>query len=278
MLFKQHATATPPVLNHGAGAFAAPENKSSPRHIPKQTPWATLLSLSATPLAALLLLAPTPPAWAKSCDSRALSFPKEDKETCTCLDLSSNNLISLPAGIFSGLNNLEELYLYSNSLSRLPSLPSSLQYLYVYESLTNDIDDYGLPSCGEEPEETCEENPNQETCNRPPPVATGSIPDQAFTVGASCVAAERTTVDLPLAGLFRVRMGIHSPTVPAAVPPPPRPRWPAAPSPSRLWRWGPPPSPSPPAMARTMRTPVSPSPPHGAEPTQDGLQQDQPLH
>ena len=39
-------------------------------------------------------------------------------------------------------------------------------------------------------------------CNRPP-VATGSIPDQAFTVGASCVAAERTTVDLPLAGLFR---------------------------------------------------------------------------
>ena len=71
-------------------------------------------------------------------------------------------------------------------------------------STYNDIDNHGLPSCGEEPEEeeeeTCEEN---RRCATGPPVATGSIPDQAFTVGASCVAAERTTVDLPLAGLFR---------------------------------------------------------------------------
>ncbi len=62
---------TPPTSfsqpNHGTGASAAPEPQSSPTHIPQHTPWGALLSLSATPLAALLLLAPATPAWAIPC-------------------------------------------------------------------------------------------------------------------------------------------------------------------------------------------------------------------
>ncbi len=142
-----------------------------------------LLSSHSLPhhIATLLFLAPTPPAWAVLCTfddsggtvlgvyTPSVRIPKASslriipKENCSGLNLNNKNISSLPAGIFSGLNNLGRLRLRGNSLTCLLSLPSSIY---------NDIDNHGLPSCGEEPEEEeekiYEENPNQEMCNCPP--------------------------------------------------------------------------------------------------------------
>ena len=73
------------------------------------------LSLSAAPLAALLVLAPTPPALAETC--RNLS---EIKSSCTILNLAYDDLRSLSPDIFRGLNNLQKLRLQNNGLSSLP--------------------------------------------------------------------------------------------------------------------------------------------------------------
>ena len=48
----------------GTGASPAPELQSSPIHVPKQTLWGALLSLSAAPLASLFILASGPTAYA----------------------------------------------------------------------------------------------------------------------------------------------------------------------------------------------------------------------
>ena len=68
------------------------------------------------------------------------------------LSLDDNNLSSLPQGIFQGLSNLQGLSLYGNNLSCMPELPSSLISLYLYgpELALNNINDHGLPPCGEE--------------------------------------------------------------------------------------------------------------------------------
>ena len=86
------------------------------------------ISLSAAPLAALLFLAPTSPALAERCFGL-----NEIKSSCTTLSLISDNLSSLPPGIFSGLNNLTELSLSFNNLSSLP--PGIFSGLNNLESL-----------------------------------------------------------------------------------------------------------------------------------------------
>ncbi|OOV34626.1 hypothetical protein BV61_02305, partial [Candidatus Synechococcus spongiarum LMB bulk15M] len=101
------------------------------------------LALSAAPLAALLVLAPTPPAFAEDCYYDNGKFyvggvQIYEKEICTGIYLGDNNLSRLPEGIFSGLNNLQALYLGGNNLSSLPggtfSGLNNLQELHLHRN------------------------------------------------------------------------------------------------------------------------------------------------
>ena len=126
MAFQSHPSTppTPPSQSSSAGAahlptpwrrswrsLLSPNTSSNP--LP---PRSALLAWATAPLTALLLFAPTPPAWAERC--RGLD---EISSRCTELWLYDNNLSSLPEGIFRGLNNLEQLWLWGNNLSSLPA-------------------------------------------------------------------------------------------------------------------------------------------------------------
>ena len=63
------------------------------------------------------------------------------------LGLGFNQLTGLPEGIFDGLSRLKLLYLVGNPLTCLPSLPSSLDVLYLTTDRRNEIDSHGLPLC-----------------------------------------------------------------------------------------------------------------------------------
>ena len=102
------------------------------------------LALSAAPLAALLVLAPTPPAFADRCAADSISEIRAigNKGECIFLYLDNNNLRSLPQGIFSGFNNLAWLYLDNNNLRSLPqgifSGLNNLEYLDLrYNNLSS---------------------------------------------------------------------------------------------------------------------------------------------
>ena len=61
--------------------------------------------------------------------------------------LYDNNLSNLPQGIFQDLNNLRALWLYGNNLTCLPSLPNSLEGLYLVDNATNNLNNHNLPPC-----------------------------------------------------------------------------------------------------------------------------------
>ena len=80
-------------------------------------PRSALLAWATAPLTALILFAPTPPAWARTTICYGLD---QISSRCTTISLPNRNLSSLPEGIFRGLNNLERLWLDHNNLRSLP--------------------------------------------------------------------------------------------------------------------------------------------------------------
>ena len=64
-------------------------------------------------------------------------------------DLASEGITLLREGDFQGLNNLQHLWLYGNDLTCLPSLPNSLDRLYLVDGdhYTNNLNDHNLPPC-----------------------------------------------------------------------------------------------------------------------------------
>lgn len=133
--------------------------------------WGTALAGATSPLAALFVIAPAPPALAHG------------DHTIKIVDLWTNevcwtyNLI-LPACTDSLIKSLREPALAD-------SVGGSFDYSYDADGRDrfwgdlNDHDSEQEPEPGPEPGETCEENPGQDKCNRPPRVVRG-IQDYGF--------------------------------------------------------------------------------------------------
>jgi len=68
----------------------------------------------------------------------------QDGRVC---DLSSEGITSPRKDFFQGLNNLQTLWLDDDNLTCLPSLPNSLEQLYLIDTTTNSVNDHNLPPC-----------------------------------------------------------------------------------------------------------------------------------
>jgi len=99
------------------------------------------LAWAAAPLAALLFLSPS--AQAENICQRMNSLSK-DGPRCV---IQGRGITSLRKDDFQGLNNLEDIYLYGNNLTCLPSLPDSLKILRLISHGSNNLNDHNLPPC-----------------------------------------------------------------------------------------------------------------------------------